>query len=261
MYIRTLARPEAPWESLDVLAGPADGPVAFGGDLGPRSLLAAYRHGLYPFPAESAEHRIVNEIAYEDQVAAGRLPLIPGADEPFSIAWCSPDPRPVILVRQTRMPRGLRRQLRAATGWTTTADVCFERVVRECRAGRAERWLTDELLRGLCLLHELGHAHSVEVWEDGRLVGGAFGVRVGAVFSADSQFTLCSGAGKAAVADLARRFAEAGGVAVDVQRDGGHVRLLGARPLPRRSYVALLAAHDPGRPLPTAELPVRRLAD
>ncbi|MFF8997711.1 leucyl/phenylalanyl-tRNA--protein transferase [Streptomyces achromogenes] len=260
MYIRTLARTGGSWESLDVLGGPADGPVAFGGDLGPQSLLAAYRRGLYPFPAATAEQRIVNELMYEADVEAGAVKVLPGGDDPFSIAWCSPDPRPVIHADRARLQRSLRRQLRNTPDWTTTADVCFERVVRQCRAGRTERWLTDDLLRGLCVLHELGHAHSVEVWEGDELIGGTFGVRIGRVFSADSQFTLRSGAGKTAVADLTRRFAAAGGLAVDVQRDGDHVRLLGARPIPRARYLALLTGRHTARPLPTGRLPARRLA-
>ncbi|MEU3522718.1 leucyl/phenylalanyl-tRNA--protein transferase [Streptomyces sp. NPDC038707] len=260
MYIHTLARTGGSWESLDVLGAPADGPVAFGGDLGPQSLLAAYRRGLYPFPAATEEQRIVNELLHEAEVAAGAVKVLPGREEPFSIAWCSPDPRPVIPVREARLQRSLRRQLRRTPEWTTTADMCFERVVRQCRTGRSEQWLTDDLLRGLCVLHELGHAHSVEVWEGDELVGGTFGIRVGAVFSADSQFTVRSGAGKTAVADLTRRFAAAGGLAVDVQRDGDHVRLLGARPVPRARYLALLAGRRATRPLPTERLPARRLA-
>ncbi|MFC5654241.1 leucyl/phenylalanyl-tRNA--protein transferase [Streptomyces nogalater] len=260
MYIRTLARTRGSWEALDVLGGPADGPVAFGGDLGPQSLLAAYRRGLYPFPAATAEQRIVNELMYEAEVEAGVVKVLPGCDDPYSIAWCSPDPRPVIHVERARLQRSLRRQLRSTPDWTTTADRCFERVVRQCRTGRSEQWLTDDLLRGLCVLHGLGHAHSVEVWEGDELIGGTFGVRVGGVFSADSQFTLRSGAGKTAVADLVRRFAAAGGRAVDVQRDGDHVRLLGARPVPREGYLALLAGRHEPRPLPTGRLPARRLA-
>ncbi|MFI6932802.1 leucyl/phenylalanyl-tRNA--protein transferase [Streptomyces sp. NPDC050287] len=261
VYIRTLARYDGLWEALDILGGPAEGPVAFGGELGPQTLLAAYRRGLYPFPAGTAEQRIVNELIYESAVDAGSVKVLPGSDEPYSIAWCSPDPRPVIRVEQARFQRSLRQQLRNRTTWTTTADVCFERVVRQCRAGRAEHWLTDDLLRGLCVLHELGHAHSVEVWDGDELIGGTFGVRVGAVFSADSQFTLRSGAGKAAVVDLTRRFAEAGGLAVDVQRDGDHVRLLGATPIPRPEYLTLLATtRHASRPLATERLPARRLA-
>ncbi|MFF3755432.1 leucyl/phenylalanyl-tRNA--protein transferase [Streptomyces sp. NPDC002018] len=256
----TLPRPRSTWESFDLTTAPAEGPVAFGDDLRPQSLLGAYRQGLYPFPAATAEHRLLNEMMYESEVAAGRVKVLADSAEPYSVAWCSPDPRPLILVDQARVQRSLRRQLRG-TDWTTTVDVCFERVAVQCRAGRDERWLTDELLASLCRLNACGYAHSVEVWDGGELIGGTFGVRVGAVFSADSQFTLRSGAGKTAVTDLTRRFAEAGGVAVDVQHDGEHVRLLGARPVPRSRYIELLRTPAGGSPLPSGRLSARRLAD
>ncbi|MEU4178059.1 leucyl/phenylalanyl-tRNA--protein transferase [Streptomyces sp. NPDC026589] len=263
MLIASLPRPWSAWEvlDLDLTRAPAEGPVAFGDDLSPQGLLSAYRQGLYPFPAESPEHRLFNEMSYEPDVAAGRVKVFAGSKEPFSVAWCSPDPRPLIPVDRPHIQRSLRRQLRAATHWTTTADVCFERVVSHCREGRSERWLTDRLLASLCRLHACGYAHSVEVWEDGELVGGTFGVRVGAVFSADSQFTLRSGAGKVAVAELTRRFAEAGGLAIDVQHDSDHARLLGARPVPRSRYLELLRAPHDGTALATGPQPARRLAD
>ncbi|MEW2066808.1 leucyl/phenylalanyl-tRNA--protein transferase [Streptomyces sp. NPDC007346] len=261
MLIASLPRPRPAWESLDLTHAPAEGPVAFGDDLSPQSLLGAYRQGLYPFPAEGPEHRLFNEMSYEPEVAAGRVRLLAGSQEPFSVAWCSPDPRPLIPAHRAHVQRSLRRQLRGETRWTTTVDVCFERVVSHCREGRSERWLTDELLASLCRLHACGYAHSVEVWEDGELVGGTFGMRVGAVFSADSQFTLRSGAGKVAVLELSRRFAEAGGLAVDVQHDGDHARLLGARPVPRSRYLELLRAPHDGSALPTGPQPARRLAD
>jgi leucyl/phenylalanyl-tRNA--protein transferase len=260
MLIAGLPRPKSAWESLDLTASPVEGPVAFGDDLRPYSLLSAYRQGLYPFPADTVEHRLLNEMSYESEVAAGRVKLLAGSEEPYAVAWCSPDPRPLIPVDRARIQRSLRRQLRG-TDWTTTVDVCFERVATLCREGRSERWLTDELLTGLCRLHECGYAHSVEVWDDGELVGGTFGVRIGAVFSADSQFTLRSGAGKVAVAELTRRFAEAGGVAVDVQHDGDHARLLGARPVSRARYLELLRTPHRGKALPTGTRPARRLAD
>ncbi|MFC7310179.1 leucyl/phenylalanyl-tRNA--protein transferase [Streptomyces monticola] len=256
-----VTRPRSAWENLDLTAAPTEGPVAFGDDLRPQSLLGAYRRGLYPFPAGSVEQRFLNEMMYEAEVDAGRVQMLAGVKEPYSVAWCCPDPRPLILLDQVKVQRSLRRMLRAATTWTTTADACFERVVAQCREGRSERWLTDGLLSSLCRLHKLGYAHSVEVWEDGELIGGTFGVRVGSVFSADSQFTLRSGAGKAAVTDLTRRFAEAGGAAVDVQQDSAHVRLLGARPVPRTHYLELLRAPHSGVPLPTGALPASRLAD
>ncbi|MGH3310589.1 MAG: leucyl/phenylalanyl-tRNA--protein transferase [Streptomyces sp.] len=256
-----LTRPGSPWESLDLAAAPADGPVAFGDDLSPQNLLDAYRQGLYPFPADTVEHQLLNEMTYGSQVEAGHVKLLAGSAEPYAVAWCSPDPRPLILVEGARIQRSLRQQLRNRTNWTTTVDTCFERVVRQCRADRPQRWLTDELLASLCRLHERGHAHSVEVWDGDELIGGTFGIRTGTVFSADSQFTLRSGAAKVAVADLTRRFAGVGGVAIDVQHDGDHARLLGARPVPRARYVTMLRVSAEGPSIPTGPLPARRLAE
>lgn len=249
------------WEAVDLASAPAQAPVAFGGELNPESLLAAYRHGVYPFPADTADHRLINEVAYQADVEAGRIRLLPGSGEPFSVAWCSPDPRPLIRAGEAHLPRSLRKQLRNKLDWTTTVDRCFERVVLRCRANREHRWLTDTLVAALCALHERGHAHSVEVWDGDDLAGGTFGVRAGSVFSADSQFTVRSGAGRVAVADLARRFAEAGGVAVDVQHDGDHARSLGARPVPRPRYLHLLRTPADGPELSRERLPARRLAE
>ncbi|HEX8345887.1 MAG TPA: leucyl/phenylalanyl-tRNA--protein transferase, partial [Actinoplanes sp.] len=190
-------RPRPVWQHLDLTAAPTDGPVAFGDDLSPRTLLDAYRRGLYPFPTPSIEHQLLNELSYGDDVAAGRIAVQTSSRDPYGIAWCSPDPRPVI-AGHAPVQRSLRRQLRN-TAWTTTLDACFDRVVAECRQRREEHWLTDELLTSLTRLHACGYAHSVEVWDGADLIGGVFGIRIGAVFSADSQFTLRSGAGKTAV--------------------------------------------------------------
>lgn len=245
------------WESLDLHDAPADGPVAFRDDLSPEVLLGAYRRGLYPFPADTEEQKILSELSYE-----GLVPVLDGSDDPYGVAWCSPDPRPVIFVNQVRIQRSLRQQLRNKVDWTTTLNACFDRVVEHCRVGRAPVWLTDRLVEGLLALHEAGHAHSVEVWDGDQLIGGTFGVRIGGVFSADSQFTLRSGAAKVAVACLVRRVADAGGVAVDVQHDGDHAKLIGAVPVPRASYLALLAAQAGGGGELVAEtLSARRLAE
>ncbi|HEV7649884.1 MAG TPA: hypothetical protein VGP26_17190 [Actinophytocola sp.] len=245
-----------PWRALDLSGAPADGPVAFHDDLGPQALLDAYRHGLYPFPADTDEQKIMSELTYE-----GRVPVLGQGTDPYAVAWCSPDPRPVILVDELHLQRSLRKQLRNKVEWTTTLDACFGRVVRQCRVGREPRWLTDRLVASLARLHEAGHAHSVEVWDGDELVGGTFGVRVGGVFSADSQFTVRSGAAKVAVACLARRMAGSGGVAVDVQHDGDHARLLGAVPVPRAEYLALLREHaDVDAAMPADPLPARELA-
>jgi leucyl/phenylalanyl-tRNA---protein transferase len=249
------------WESLDLARAPASGPVAFHDDLSPESLLEAYRYGLYPMPTGTDEQRVLYEITLEAEVASGRVVIPCGATDPYVVGWWSPDPRPLLPAGEPHLQRSLRQQLRNRFEWTTTLDACFDRVVEHCRAGREPRWLTDELVAALGMLHEAGHAHSVEVWDGDQLIGGTFGVRIGGIFSADSQFTLRSGAAKVAVADLARRFAEVGGVAVDVQHDGDHVRRLGARPVPRVEYLRLLDRHaGDGGILPTGRLPARRLA-
>jgi leucyl/phenylalanyl-tRNA--protein transferase len=245
-----------PWRTLDLTEAPADGPVAFHDDLTPETLLDAYRHGLYPFPADTEEQKILSEMTYE-----GRVPVLGDSADPYAVAWCSPDPRPVIFVDEVHLQRSLRKQLRNKVDWTTTVDSCFERVVRQCRVGREPRWLTDPLVASLVRLHESGHAHSVEVWDGDDLVGGTFGVRIGGVFSADSQFTLASGASKVAIACLVRRMAESGGVAVDVQHDGDHARLLGAVPIPRSRYLELLRENgSSAAALPADPLPARGLA-
>ncbi|WP_051943588.1 amino acid adenylation domain-containing protein [Streptacidiphilus rugosus] len=252
------------WPDLDLSHAPTTGPVAFGADLGPESLLAGYRAGAYPIPLPDPSARAAVQRANAPEAAAGGIPLLGPADagDPWSVAWWSPDPRPVLDPTDVHLSHGLARRLRHRLPWTTTADHAFERVVRACRARREPLWLTDELIKSLVLLHDSGAAHSVEVWdEEGDLVGGVFGVRIGPVFSMDSMFSSLPGAGQVAVADLAQRFRQAGGTLLDAQWDSPHVRALGAALLPRERYLALLHVPGPGdAPIPTEVEPVRRLA-
>jgi leucyl/phenylalanyl-tRNA--protein transferase len=251
------------WETLDLREAATDGPVAFCADLSPDGLLAAYRAGLYPFPASDEYTRALNEVVFADQVQEGRIRIVGDESaDPYAVSWWSPDPRPVLPVSATHLSRSLARRLRNRLPWSTSLDRRFEGVVRECRAGRAPLWLTDELIEGLVRLHDLGHAHSVEVWEDGDLIGGVFGLRLGPVFSMDSMFFHRPGASKVAVTDLAARFAQAGGELLDAQRDSPHVRDLGAVLVPREQYLRHLHRTGPdGLPMPTATLPARRLAE
>ena len=251
------------WEALDVLSAAPDGPVAFSADLSPAGLLAAYRAGVYPFPVSDEYTLALNEVVFADQVEEGRIPVV-GDDsaDPYAVSWWSPDPRPVMPVGATHLSRSLARRLRNRLPWSTSLDRRFEGVVRACRADRTPLWLTEELIASLVRLHDEGHAHSVEVWEDGELVGGVFGVRVGPVFSMDSMFFHRPGASKVAVTDLAARFGQAGGELLDAQRDSPHVRALGGVLIPREQYLRQLrsTAYD-SRPIPAATLPARRLAE
>ncbi|GAA2749650.1 leucyl/phenylalanyl-tRNA--protein transferase [Kitasatospora cinereorecta] len=247
------------WTTVDPATAPADAPAAFCADLTAESLLGAYRRGLFPLPTPDDYGRFINEARYEQQVTDGSIALPAGDGEhAYAVSWWSPDPRPVIPVHGTRLGSRLARRLRNSA-WTTTADHAFARVVDLCAEDREPRWLTPDLRTALTDLHATGHAHSAEVWDGPELVGGVFGVRVGAVLSLDSMFRRRPDAARIAVADLAARFARAGGRHLDAQWDSPHIRTLGARPLPRDDYLALLhrgpdaAPPDPG-PLPVARL-------
>ena len=181
-------------------------------------------------------------------------------DDPYWVAWWSPDPRPVIKVAEIHLGRNIRKQLRRGREWTTAND-SFQRVAEECRAGREPRWLTDTLLESMVNLHSEGWAHSIEVWEDSGLIGGAIGVGVGLVLSGDSMFSRRPNAARIAVADMAARFAQAGGALIDAQWDSPFLRSLGAELMPRDHYLPLLAGSAERRVLPDRPLPARRLTE
>jgi leucyl/phenylalanyl-tRNA---protein transferase len=267
------------WESFEIApSGPAGSvpsrpvpsrPVAFGADLSPASVLGACRRGIFPLPAADERFRTINEVRYSEQVADGTIGLVGGGrEDPYRVAWWSPDPRPVIGVGRVHLGRNTSKWLRRSEV-RTTADARFGQVAEECRAGREPRWLTDALLRTLVELHAEGWAHSIEVWLDGGLIGGAMGIGVGRVISGDSLFGRYPGAARVAVADMAARLGLAGGVLVDAQWDSPFLRALGAEPVPRERYLPLLARSGSGSgtssgsaeriALPAAPLEARRL--
>jgi leucyl/phenylalanyl-tRNA---protein transferase len=259
-----LVRRYPDWESFEI--GPAgDGPVAFCADLSPASVLGAGRRGIFPLPAADETFRTINEVRYSDGVADGTIGLVgTGRSDPYWVAWWSPDPRPVIGVGQVHLGRNTRKWLRRSEV-RTTANARFGQVAEECRAGREPRWLTSALLATLAELHAEGWAHSIEVWLDGDLIGGAMGIGTGRVISGDSLFGRCPGAARVAVADMAARLALAGGELIDAQWDSPFLRALGAEPVPRERYLSLLARSGSGSgsgeriALPAAPLAARRL--
>ena len=247
------------WESFTIAPGARDGPVAFGADLSPVSVLGAYKNGIFPFPAPDEFARDSNEFRYEDQVSDGVIGLVGGTgDDPYRVAWWSPDPRPVIKTGNIHLGRNTRKQLQRGHE-RTTANVSFRRVAQECRAGREPRWFTDALLESMVKLHEEGWAHSIEVWQDGDLIGGALGVGVGSVLSGDSMFSRHPNAARIAVADMGARFAEAGGTLIDAQWDSPFLRSLGAELMSREDYLPVLTGSAQRRVLPEESLPARRL--
>jgi len=246
------------WASLSIGPdSPAGLPVAFCADLSPASVLGAYRRGLFPMPAPDEQFRTINEVRYEDLVADGTIGLVgAAAADPYWVAWWSPDPRPVI--SHVHVGRNVRKLLRRHDV-RTTANAAFGQVAEQCRAGREPRWLTDPLLATLTALHAEGWAHSIEVWRDGELAGGAIGIGIGGVISGDSLFGRRPGAAAIAVADMAARLEAAGGLLIDAQWDSPFLRSLGAEPMPRERYLPLLAGSAERIALPGEPLLARRL--
>jgi leucyl/phenylalanyl-tRNA--protein transferase len=198
------------------LASP-EGLVAFGGDLRPERLLEAYRHGIFPW-------------FNEDQ----------------QILWWSPDPRAVLFPGKLHIPRSLKRSLRLG-GFTVTFDTCFRTIMEQCAGPRPQypdggTWITPAMIDAYVRLHELGYAHSVETWRDGKVVGGLYGVALGGAFFGESMFTRVPDASKVALVTLVRQLHAWGFVLFDCQQSSPHVLSLGAEGIPRRDFLDHLAA-------------------
>jgi leucyl/phenylalanyl-tRNA--protein transferase len=225
------------FDELDVAAAPRE-LVALGGRLDPETLRAAYRNGVFPWPPseqEAARHdRSVRRLARR-----GEVPVLPGTPEGPLVPWVSPHPRAVLLTHRVSVPRTLRRLVRR-TGWETTVDACFEEVVRRCADRPDGTWITPAMQAGYTALHREGGAHSVEVWDGERLVGGLYGVLSGRVFSGESMFFVESGASKAAVVDLCRRLAEADVPLLDTQQASEHLEAMGQLLVDRSEYVMIV---------------------
>jgi leucyl/phenylalanyl-tRNA--protein transferase len=155
--------------------------------------------------------------------------------------WWSPDPRGVLDAAELRVSRSLRRTLQRG-GFRLTWNVCFERVMRECGQRRSDgSWIIPEMLEAYAELHRRGHAHSLEVWHGEELLGGVYGVQVGALFAAESKFHRVTDMSKVALVALVRSLAAAGVRLIDVRFATEHLRSLGARDVPRSEYLERLA--------------------
>ncbi|MCA1710747.1 MAG: leucyl/phenylalanyl-tRNA--protein transferase [Actinobacteria bacterium] len=246
-----------PFAAIDV-AGAPRALIALGGTLDPATLTSAYRHGCFPWPSSGPDERSLERQARR-LVRSGQVPLLPGDDG--LVPWCSPDPRAVLLADRVVVSRSLRRTLRRS-GWTTTVDAAFARVLGGCAdRGREGTWITERMQEAYAALHRAGGAHSVEVWDGERLVGGLYGVLTGRVFSGESMFHLEPDASKVALVDLCDRLLEAGVVLVDTQQATEHMASLGQVVVHREEYLEVLARlRDEKVALGTERRPVDRLA-
>jgi leucyl/phenylalanyl-tRNA--protein transferase len=192
---------------------PGDGDVlAVGGELECDSLLQMYRCGIFPWYEEGS-------------------PII----------WWSPDPRGILELDALHVPRRLARTLRSAR-FRVTFDRCFAAVIRACGATRrGDTWLTPEMVATYCELHERGFAHSAEVWREGILVGGIYGVALGGFFAGESMFHSERDASKVALVALVERLRRRGFQLFDLQVLNEHTSKLGGTEIPRRRYLDRLA--------------------
>ncbi len=157
-----------------------------------------------------------------------------------SLRCFSPDPRGIIPLDGFHVPHGSKKVLRDPA-WVVRQDTAFEEVVRAC-ADRDDTWINDEIEESYGLLHMLGHAHSVEVWEDGELVGGLYGVNLARAFFGESMFSRRTDASKVALAWLVARMKVGGFTLLDCQFMTDHLRSLGAIEITQERYLQLLSS-------------------
>ena len=212
--------PPSPWALPSPDTADDRGVVGVGADLEPGTLLAAYRSGLFPMPVDGGV-----------------------------LAWWSPDPRGVLALDGLRVTRSLRRSV---ARYETSLDHDFPAVIAACAdPDRPHGWINRAIVDAYTRLHELGWAHSVEVWADGELVGGLYGVAIGGLFAGESMFHRRDDASKVALVRLVEVLQGGGASLLDVQWTTPHLTSLGAIDIPRSVYLERLGeALD--HPLPAA---------
>ena len=199
-----LSRPQAlgatRWSFPSSSAWPENDLIALGADLGPATIITAYRKGIFPMIVETPE------------------PVL---------GWWSPEPRGVLPLDNLRVTRSLRQSARR---YEVRIDSCFADVIRRCaNPWRDSAWITDEFIGAYSVLHQLGWAHSVEVFDrEGRIAGGLYGVRVNGLFAGESMFSGQRDASKVALMALVQRMRETGMTLLDVQWRTNHLESLGA---------------------------------
>jgi leucyl/phenylalanyl-tRNA---protein transferase len=209
------AEPDAPFPPAHLALREPDGLLAVGGDLSAQRLLGAYRHGIFPWYSRGQP-----------------------------ILWWSPDPRMVFDSATFKLASRFRRSLRHSR-WVLRADTAFDRVVHACaripRHGQRDTWILPEMARAYGELHQLGHAHSIEVFDGDELAGGIYAVAVGRMVCGESMFSAQSGGSKLALAGLLAFMRERAWPLLDAQLENPHLRSLGGRLLERRVFLSQVA--------------------
>lgn len=159
----------------------------------------------------------------------------PMADEQGVVRFYGADPRAVFDLATLKPSKRMRRILRDPK-WEVTLDKAFENVIRKC-AERDESWITEEIIEAYCQFHQAGHAHAVEVWSEGQLVGGLYGVAIGGAFFGESMFNTVDNAAKVAFHSLVRHLQEQGFILLDSQFANDFTRKLGVQEIAVETYM------------------------
>ena len=194
-------------------AASPEGLLAIGGDLCPDRILSAYRKGIFPWFS---------------------------GDQP--ILWWSPNPRAVLLPSKIRISRSLKKNIRNR-GFRITTDQAFVDVVKECAKDREQQkgtWITREMRDAYTALHSRGHAHSVETWQNGELVGGLYGISIGKAFFGESMFARVTDSSKTALVGLSSLLTNWEYHFIDCQVRSSHLDSLGAKCIPRNQFSKML---------------------
>ncbi|MDN5881609.1 MAG: leucyl/phenylalanyl-tRNA--protein transferase [Nitrosospira sp.] len=205
--------PESPFPPLNTALTTPNGLLAAGGDLSPQRLIEAYRRGIFPWFNEG---------------------------EP--ILWWSPDPRMVLFPSELKISRSLSKALKKGN-YEIRVDSAFSQVVQGCakpRKGRSGTWIHAEMISAYVALHEMGFAHSVEVWTDSELMGGLYGVAQGRMFFGESMFSRVPDASKIAFVHLIKQLERRGFRMIDCQMKTAHLASLGGREIPRKEFSQIL---------------------
>ncbi|MDH1542982.1 leucyl/phenylalanyl-tRNA--protein transferase [Stutzerimonas stutzeri] len=211
-----LKRDDLSFPPLETALREPNGLLAAGGDLRPERLLAAYRHGCFPWYQEGQ-------------------PLL----------WWSPDPRTVLFPDELHVSRSLRKRMRHGD-YRVTFDKAFAEVIQGCAGPRSYAvgtWITTPMQDAYVRMHEMGVAHSVEVWQQGQLVGGLYGLAMGELFFGESMFSRATDASKVGFVTLVERLREWGFALIDCQMPTRHLESFGARSIPRAAFAEALAMH------------------
>jgi leucyl/phenylalanyl-tRNA--protein transferase len=213
IYIPELNEDKTRFPDLRTALADPDGLLAMGGDLSPERIINAYKNGIFPW-----------------------------FNKGQPILWWSPSKRAVIIPGFCHISRSMKRLLKK-NNFTVTVNTAFAKVIAHCakpRESQAETWITDSMIAAYIELHKQGYAHSIEVWQQGSLVGGLYGICVGSVFCGESMFSTVSNSSKIAFIALNQHLDRFHGTLIDCQMQTDHLSSLGVKELSRKEFIGYL---------------------